>query len=724
MNRRMHQSYRNSEYSDITPIAVDNIQMYNPTDAEKWMKIDDKLQDRANATHATLAKYIDDINNSDLDKDYKEGILNTLYKDIGQTYSNIHDIYGGDASKATRDTLNSVLSSKKLLMEASRSTAEKKEAKKIFDNLRVEGKSPIRMVVDEAGNATPELMDFNTYYNLNDRKYFDEKSGKFLAPEFKDIRGRGEYEPYIERFVDNLMKRGAEGNLKEDPKFNDYLRVLTTTGMSPEQFETELGKDNLGDKILSDFINNNPIATEEFVDEDGNFDKGSAKKFITNAIKIRLQKKDNYQYMPNVEKRKKEETQKLIDARLNNPELIKSGSTSKSLNELGLTPNDILRIGTSNPESAEGDYLKMSQENVIKAKPKYKNALNTKVSINPVDVANLVLPENIAPYLEQAAQSYYDHIKNLSTFDKVVNYIAAFEKAPIEDSGLYLTLTQRIDEDQYISNKSGTKQRVRDIITKVVKNKLKLEDDFRKEVQDDLAGIVVEGNTYIARIGSKFDTDLKEHLSKFNSDTDFIQANQKELSDDIKTALKDPNTNIKSIKIIGGGARTPISFEITTKENKIETIRLIGYEAKEDVIKDIAFKASKPELLEQFYEYKYLNSLTNSIPVVIDDYKIVKLTPEEAKKRGILPQYIRDPKKSVYVSNKKNESGGYSSIGIGQTPYDALEPVLTGLGIKTVQQQFLDYVVRENASSSDLQDAARLNEQHINYINSQQNQPN
>lgn len=294
MARRRYNNYYEPQVVNPGVIDFGQIQMYNPEDTARLAQVGQGMQQRWDASQSVIAKQLEDIGAANINPRYKADVVSKLEGDIENIYKDVNTIYQGDFGRAFNDVLKSVSKSKSLLYSATQTTAEEAKQRDIYNQMAAAGKAPVIYKRDELGRPTPKVMTFEEYHGI------DNQDGRFIPPTFNTLRSAGEYEPYIERMVGHLMKQSTEEGLSRDPKHTAFLRQVKTIGQDPvalrKLFDTNQPE---AQAMVEDFVRNNPIVTQEFVDESGRLDMNLAKDFLADALVSRVKKSIDIQYHRN-----------------------------------------------------------------------------------------------------------------------------------------------------------------------------------------------------------------------------------------------------------------------------------------------------------------------------------------------------------------------------------------------------------------------------------------
>ena len=155
---------------------------------------------------------------------------------------------------------------------ATQATAEEAKLREQYGQLAMQNKAPL-VYRNVDGKVVPVTQTFEDYYGINPQQAVFNEQGQFTPTRFdKTLRSAGEYEPYIERMVDHLMKQIVEGGLSRNAQYPQFLQQITKVGQDPVALR-QLFNSNAPEAqaMVEDFVKNNPVASQEFVDANGKF---------------------------------------------------------------------------------------------------------------------------------------------------------------------------------------------------------------------------------------------------------------------------------------------------------------------------------------------------------------------------------------------------------------------------------------------------------------------
>lgn len=291
MARRRYNDFYQPEVVDPGAINFGSIQMYNPEDVDRMAQVGQTMQQRWDASQSVIAKQLEDIGAANINPRYKGEIIGKLERDLEDIYKNVSTTYQGDFGRAYNDIIKSLSKSRALLHGATQATAEEAKLRDQYGQLAMQNKAPLTYRMDEkTGKVIPVTQTFEDYYSINPKQSVFNEQGQFSPTRLdKTLRSAGEYEPYIERMVDHLMKQSVEEGLSRNSQYPQFLQQITKVGQDPIALRQLFNSDAPeAQAMVEDFVRNNPVAAQEFVDANGRFNENLAKDFLADALSSRV----------------------------------------------------------------------------------------------------------------------------------------------------------------------------------------------------------------------------------------------------------------------------------------------------------------------------------------------------------------------------------------------------------------------------------------------------
>jgi len=294
MARRPYGYPRYEEPQQTQVTGVPYISLYDPNEADKYAPILAQAQQRYDISQSAIAKYLSDYAESDIDASYLPDVDRIVQGKLGDIQKVVakHDGQYGDAAN---EIVKELSLARRPIAGAIQATKARQEAANLYQKLLLDKN------VNRVWNPQTKSFDVQSFEDIVKNEPIFNAEGKFIgAPNYMGkFRGAGNYEPYIERMVDHIMKQSTEQGLSPDAKYPEFLKQVKLSGADPNTIRSYFEKNTAeGQELLGDFLANNPIAAQEFV-VDGKFNQELAKDYLSNALSSRVKQSKDYQYMGN-----------------------------------------------------------------------------------------------------------------------------------------------------------------------------------------------------------------------------------------------------------------------------------------------------------------------------------------------------------------------------------------------------------------------------------------
>ncbi len=279
------------------PIGVAYYSVHDPRLIELMAKALENSQRRWDTAQDLVAKTQGELLELPVDPKSAEGFSNFLQDTFESVKNEVENKYEGDYSRALDFIKESVMKARSVIPIAKQGYTNYEKLKNVYENLAVQGKTPVEYKRTDKGIVAEEI-PFENFYRAPFLNYNPDTKKMVFNSSVPTITARGDYDSFFNNLINDIQNYGYSSRTYGVSEEGDAkLRKDTSyQGHDMNSFNKFLGT-NTGKRWLEEAINNfiesHPnTVPREFIDkQSGEIDRELVKDYILDRVVSRLFRK-------------------------------------------------------------------------------------------------------------------------------------------------------------------------------------------------------------------------------------------------------------------------------------------------------------------------------------------------------------------------------------------------------------------------------------------------